>query len=633
MASFRYLEFDSTYRDRNMYPNPAEFVVELSSSGKNGRETARDPVSNASPELYWNSSLYESKIVPYNTQIDINDVVDITYSPSATNNIIISSSLYGDVLRPVNKFYNGCIISMPESPVPDVILKNSFQIQNYKNIDTVTKEISLYRFFDKLISAIDTSINIFDQHNNSSLFIPCGQDIHNAYSNYYLQKIDISTTPPTYDTKKIVSYDGNTHNCILDSSISSWNLSNSNIIMRKELPVNYGNILEISNGTCIQLDVNSSNISGMYNGCFLRMLQPVPYVATTTTPTSRYFNEYGLLTAGSVAGTNICFLGANACTIDNFYNGFTIHNDITSEDRTIVSYIGSTRQCTLNAVWNGTVNNSYHIDNIYLSHTISDPTPPYGEERKIYKHIAGDGIFSSDGTSFTLNTNDNTDFTGCFITDNNSGDTRYISTYNSSTKTGDVSPPWGGAFSNHSYVIRTIFIASPFSVSPSIGFAYEIEGFSYDNWNPFSYIGSLVSSQEMVCYEVELMNLTLPNTVLKSGKGGRSIFYPYFYVELQNISAPTSRSDNIIYSNNPHSTKILFRALLNDTTTLDSSPFIKIDGDGMRHVMKFRPNDSFKFSVRDTDGNIFETEEMDRYSPSAPNPMVQISACFSFKRI
>ena len=74
MASFRYLEFDSTYRDRNMYPNPAEFVVELSSSGKNGRETARDPVSNASPELYWNSSFNELTNEQYISRIIISDI-------------------------------------------------------------------------------------------------------------------------------------------------------------------------------------------------------------------------------------------------------------------------------------------------------------------------------------------------------------------------------------------------------------------------------------------------------------------------------------------------------------------------------------------------------------------------------
>ena len=79
--------------------------------------------------------------------------------------------------------------------------------------------------------------------------------------------------------------------------------------------------------------------------------------------------------------------------------------------------------------------------------------------------------------------------------------------------------------------------------------------FSYDNEVPFTYTGSLVSQQEMVCYEVELLNLILPNRTLKSG--GRSAFYPFFYVELQNISSSSAGTKNIIYSNNPNSTRIV----------------------------------------------------------------------------
>jgi hypothetical protein len=540
--------------------------------------------------------------------------------------------VYGFILRNIDKFYNGYMLTHQST----TRTFTSYQIQNYKNINNTDKELTLYNIISKNIIGLLT-IQSFNQHIDNCLFIPCGENINNTYSKYYLQKIDVSTIPVTYDTRKVITYDAYTHNCILDSSITSWDLSNSNIILRKELPLNYGNILGItSNGTCIQLSVNSSNSQNLYSACFLRMLQPVPYISTTNSVTGRYFNEYGLLSVGIISGTNVCFLSTTACNIDNFYNGFTINIEITGETRTIISYIGSTRQCTVSAVWTiGSFSSGYYIDNIYLSHTLSDPTPPYGEERKIYRHITGDGTFSNINTdNFTLNTTDTTDFTGCFITDKTVNITRYISTYNTLTKSGTISTPWSGTENiNDSFAIRTIFLASAFSVNPSVDFAYEVEGFSYDNWNPFSYIGSLVSSQEMVCYEVELMNLTLPNTILKSGRGGRAIFYPYFYVELQNIAAPTSRADNIIYSNNPKSTKMLFRALLNDTTTLSSSPFIKIDGDSMRHVVKFRPNDSFKFSVTDPDGNLFKTEEEDRYSPSAPNPMVQISACFSFKRI
>jgi hypothetical protein len=618
-----------------MYPNPAEFVVEISASGRKDKDTARDAVSNASPELYWNSSLYESKIAPYiNSGININNTIDISYSLSSANKIIISSSIYGNVLRSIDKFYNGCILSFPSTTIGGVF--TNYQIQNYKNIDNFNKELKLYKNFTTSVTGLNTFITIFNQYIDKSIFIPSGSDIDNFYSNYYLQKIDTTTIPPTYDTRKIITYDGNTHNCILDNSISSWDLSNSNIIIRKELPLKFGNILGVnSNGVVIQIDTTSSNIHQIYSKYFLRMTSPIPYISTTNTVTNKYINEYGFLTAGSIAGTNICFLSINSCTIDNFYNGFTINNTSTGESRTITSYIGSSRQCILNTPWGGFTGNSYNIDNIYISHSISDPTPPYGEERKIISYITGDGIFSNiGGVSFTLNTTDTTDLNGCFITDTTVNVTRYINSYNVSTKSGTVSTAWSGAENiGDNYSVRTVFLASPFSVSPNIGDSYEIEGFSYDNWNPFSYIGSLTSSQEMVCYEVELINLTLPNTFLNSAKGGRPIFYPYFYVELQNITAPSSRSDNIIYSNNPHSTKVLFRALLNDSTTLSSSPFIKIDGDGMRHIIKFKPNDSFKVSIKDQDGNLFKSEEQERYSPNYPNPMIQISMCFSFKRI
>ena len=75
---------------------------------------------------------------------------------------------------------------------------------------------------------------------------------------------------------------------------------------------------------------------------------------------------------------------------------------------------------------------------------------------------------------------------------------------------------------------------------------FEILQFTRDNVVPFTYTGSTVSQQQMVCYEVELINLVLPNLILKSG--GRIAFYPYVYVELQNISGSSGGNTNIIYS-------------------------------------------------------------------------------------
>jgi hypothetical protein len=169
------------------------------------------------------------------------------------------------------------------------------------------------------------------------------------------------------------------------------------------------------------------------------------------------------------------------------------------------------------------------------------------------------------------------------------------------------------------------------SIANEISTTFEILQFTRDNVVPFTYTGSTVSQQQMVCYEVELINLVLPNLTLKTG--GRVAFYPYVYVELQNISASSGGNTNIIYSNNPNSVRRLFRAAIDDIPNPLISPFIKIDGDGMTQTIKFKPNDSFKFGVYLSDGTVFETVYKDSYGPSPANPLVQISAMFSMKRV
>lgn len=160
---------------------------------------------------------------------------------------------------------------------------------------------------------------------------------------------------------------------------------------------------------------------------------------------------------------------------------------------------------------------------------------------------------------------------------------------------------------------------------------FEVLQFSYDNAVPFCYSGSSVSQQEMVCYEIELVNLILPNKTLISG--GRTAFYPYLHVELQNISGASAGNTCIIYSNNPNTKKMLFRTAIDDIPNPGISPFIKIDGDGMVQTVKFKPNDNFKFGVYLPNGEPLTVLEHDTSSPEAPDPLLQVSALFSLKRL
>jgi hypothetical protein len=132
---------------------------------------------------------------------------------------------------------------------------------------------------------------------------------------------------------------------------------------------------------------------------------------------------------------------------------------------------------------------------------------------------------------------------------------------------------------------------------------------------------------------VELISLILPNLPLDNNIGGLIAFYPYLYVELSNVTAPSSGTPGIIYSNNPNAKRALFRVAIDDTPTPVISKFIKVDGDGAVQTVKFKPNDNLKIRVYLADGTLFETQTKDTTPPSFPDPFVQISAEFSIRRL
>jgi hypothetical protein len=181
--------------------------------------------------------------------------------------------------------------------------------------------------------------------------------------------------------------------------------------------------------------------------------------------------------------------------------------------------------------------------------------------------------------------------------------------------------------------LTTFVVSKAFTAAPSTGSLIEIMSFSKDNLYPFVYTGSLVSQQEMVCYEVQLLNLVLPNSILKVGEGGRIAFYPYVYVQLSNVSASGAGLKNVIYSNNPNATNATFRVPIYDVQNPLISSFVKVDGNGMRQTIKFTPNDTLLFSVTISDGEVFQTVLIDTLSPALPNPLAQVSALFAIKRL
>lgn len=188
-------------------------------------------------------------------------------------------------------------------------------------------------------------------------------------------------------------------------------------------------------------------------------------------------------------------------------------------------------------------------------------------------------------------------------------------------------------FNNATTTFKFTFDKNINPLTSTIISRYEILGFSRDNLSSLNYTGSTVSNQESKCHEIELLNMILPNKIVKNGNGSRLTYYPYLYVEFTNITSPTSNGNNIIYSNNPNSKKCIFKATMDDIPNPLTSPFIKIDGDGMLQTIKFKVNDNLKFVVRLPNGEPLEFDEEDTITPVEPDPYSQISALFSVRQL
>lgn len=174
-------------------------------------------------------------------------------------------------------------------------------------------------------------------------------------------------------------------------------------------------------------------------------------------------------------------------------------------------------------------------------------------------------------------------------------------------------------------------VYNPPGSNPPIGDTINIVSFSTDNYNPLNYNGTITSINQTVCYDVTLINLTLPNVILTTGS--RIAFYPYVYVEMTNSTSPSGASNDIIYSNNPESGRALFIAAVTDVVQPIISTFVKLDGSQMTQTIKFKPNDSIRFAVYLPDGTPFLPVDEDVKSPYRPNGLLQINAVFAIRRV
>ena len=130
-------------------------------------------------------------------------------------------------------------------------------------------------------------------------------------------------------------------------------------------------------------------------------------------------------------------------------------------------------------------------------------------------------------------------------------------------------------------------------------------------------------------YELELLWLSVPNQVLDVGYGGTLDRYPYIYCSL--YTGITNTTQQVLYSNNPYTSKVLFKVPVNEY--FGDTSFITLKDSKAKQTIYFDPSQDLFFELTLPDGTVISFNEFDNMPPYPPNPFLQINLLVSMKKL
>ena len=212
MSNHRYIEIDSTYRNRNIWPLPADFQVLISQSGKKNKMNADDPVSMAANLTSWIINDFNTT-GPTATVEGAVLAVDSPGLGASGNNTTVLELLasIGHTYQQIEDYYFGAVA------VDITGTLGSSRIIGYKYLGTTggRDRVQLTLSGITSVSAGDLiEINDPTDFSNTSapfIFIPNGRLGSNAYPGYLLYNETLSITNGIPEYRTIENYDAVTH--------------------------------------------------------------------------------------------------------------------------------------------------------------------------------------------------------------------------------------------------------------------------------------------------------------------------------------------------------------------------------------------------------------------------------------
>ena len=680
----RYIDIDSYYRDRKLYPNPADFSVQMAQGGMPINSlNAKNAIAKSYPYYQWQWGCVQvtggstAGTVPSgvglalggtgpdlagvanNTQIQSNNTLGTPLQPQPTDSIRAGNAGLATFIS-INYtkndgFFNGLIYQnaaqvggRPNSARivayesgPNVLgvgptgAANPFGISN--GIFTLNSALTVLstgddmRLENNFIAGPPATVGVAPLP-PAEVFIPGGIAADGVFvGDIYetLMYLAGAVNPVCSQFRRITGYDGTRHVATLESGVVGWTSAANDINgggatylhrLRREVPL-FPIDISVA-GVAIVANIPLTQGGDQANAAYkVTLMNPGTGYAITTIAASQ-----------GVSGTlrlDILAVGPNG-----EITSFVIANPGTG--------LAIGQILTITQASTGANNATVRVDGIGFGVNVmntgsagtgppSEITATTPERNRFTGQIFYIPALTQNGAAVGTG---NTDPSAAqqFIPQVN---TR-VSVFPPPSYTNDstASSVILGDFVDQFGVGAHFLVIEPFTqVFPAAGFEFNILPFTEDHVVPYNYTGSQVSQSQSVCYQLTLEAITLPNSTISAiGLGGKIAFYPYLYVEFSNISSASGQSNNIIYSNNPASNNTLFKVSVTDTPTPEISRFIKLRGDGMQMV-KFKPNDALRIRIILPNGSIFRTVTLDNAPPLLPNLLAQISLTVGIERI
>jgi hypothetical protein len=293
----QYIEIDSTYRDRNKFPNPSYFEVPFEQSGAHTRFDAVDPISNAAAKIVFSPNDFSqagaTNLTGTVTAIGATGVGNATSPQSIIIDIPVAQVAHQEL-----NYYRGIILEITTATTVERQVIDAWRYMETSGGNDVFK-VDMMAAFSAAVQAGDA----IAMNNSSDLtdtshpifFVPFGVDSTQFYFGDIIYNQDLQ------DYRSIDYYSSTSHivqvNAIT-TPVVGW-LATHTYVLRLQPPLETGAAAGGSISS-VTLAAVASAVDGFYVGSFVRMTSGPAYTFGANNDSRRIISYNGTTKVATV---------------------------------------------------------------------------------------------------------------------------------------------------------------------------------------------------------------------------------------------------------------------------------------------------------------------------------------------